>query len=183
MKEGGRTAKIISKFGTRVDVEWDDNGHIRATVFIDGACVTSEDIGDNDLVLLVEAFIPFSTLIDSDVRDLVSTTILPFVFDLYISDPYLRIRLFYEFDIIEVVNNEQDISEGDYYIAVERLYDSGLAKLELIGCCPDGSSYFTPESALKAYQLLECHSCDSDGLPILGANQISPNKCVLFRLD
>ena len=183
MDERERTATIVSKFGTKVDAEWEDDGRMHITVFIGGNSVESAGLEDTDIVLLVDAYTPLILSQYPDIREVVTTIILPFVFDLYIIDPYLRLRLFYEFGIIEKVKEGDVLSEGDYYIAVEKLYDSGVAKLELIGCCPDGSSYFTPESARKAYELLECHSCDSVGLPLLDTGQIKPSKCVLFRLE
>ena len=165
---------IVSDYGTRVTAKFEINDTI----------VINIGIQDDDeyYTYMIVAVIPELDRKHINLHDVLYSTVLPFVFHVYIADPFLRLKLFYEFGLVDIVKEGEYVKEdGDYYIAVDRLFDSGVRQLDIIGCCPDGTSYFTPESALTAYKLLELHSYGEDCLPIMAEDQTYPTKFCLFR--
>ena len=164
---------FVSKYGSSVSAFVEEDRSVSVKIVIP----SEEDI----MTLVVSAYLPVFVFNITELDQVIKDTVLPFVFDLYITDPILRIKLYYEFGLVDVIEDEKVDEVGDYYIAVEKFYEDDVNKLVLIGCCPDGTSYFTPESALTAYKLLEAHSEDEVGLPLLEEDMIRPIKYYLFR--
>ena len=173
-----KEASFVSKYGSSVNAVIEKDDTITVTIEIP---TDEEEI----MKMVVSAYLPAVALNIAGLDQVIKSTVLPFVFDLYISDPILRIQLYYEFGMVDVIENDNVDVAGDYYIAVEKVYDfegEDVSKLVLIGTCPDGSSYFTPDSALSAYKLLDAHSVDECGLPLLEEHLVRPYKFVLFRM-
>ena len=165
---------IVSEYGTKVTARFEVNDTVVINIVIQD--------GDECYTYVIVAVIPELDRENADLYNVLYTIVLPFVFHIYIADPFLRLKLFYEFGLVEVVGEGETVKEtGDYYIAVDRLFDSGVRQLDIVGCCPDGTSYFTPESALTAYKLLELHSYGEDCLPIMEEDQTYPTRFYLFR--
>lgn len=97
-------------------------------------------------------------------------------------DKVSRVRYLYEFECVDKVDMSQPLECGDYYIAIEKEFDSGETALSIVGVCEDGSSFLDEATVRNVFMNMERHSCDDIGLPLLEPDQITTTKFTVFRL-